>query len=88
MVAEEVYMPNKDSEPSPRQLVWGLALMAAGVGVFMALPARMAQIATLRRAEPYSLDMLFLWFCFGMLGVLLVAGGARKIWAWFHKTHR
>jgi hypothetical protein len=81
-------MPDTDPKSSPRQLVWGLALVAAGVGVFIALPTRMAQIAALRRAEPHSLDMLFLWFCFGMLGVLLVAGGGRKIWAWFHRTRR
>jgi hypothetical protein len=40
----------------------------------------MAQIQQLRQAEPYDFDMLFLWFCFGLLGVLLIGGGLRKIY--------
>jgi hypothetical protein len=61
------------------QLIWGVALTAAGVGVLVLLPQRMEQIRRLRQAEPYSFDMLFLWFCFGLLGVLLIGGGLRKI---------
>ena len=61
------------------QLVWGVALTAAGIGVFVILPQRMEQIRQLRQAGPYDIDMLFLWFCFGLLGVLLVGGGLRKI---------
>lgn len=76
-------MPEPDSSSPLWQLIWGLALMAAGVGVFLALPARMEQIAALRQAEPYSLDMLFIRFCIGLMGVLLIGGGARKVWAWW-----
>jgi hypothetical protein len=65
------------------QLIWGLALASAGVGVFLLLPRRMEQIRQLRQAEAYSLDMLFLWFCFGLLGVLLVGGGLRKVYGYF-----
>jgi len=61
------------------QLIWGAALTAAGVGVLVLLPQRMEQIRQLRQAEPFSFDMLFLWFCFGLLGVLLIGGGLRKI---------
>ncbi len=62
------------------QLIWGVALAAAGVGVFFMLPQRMAQIAEARQIAPSSLEMLFLWFCFGLLGILLVGGGLRKIY--------
>ncbi len=62
------------------QLIWGAALAAAGVGVFGMLPQRMAQIAEMRQAAPGSFEMLFLWFCFGLLGVLLIGGGMRKIY--------
>lgn len=61
------------------QLIWGAVLTAAGIGVFVLLPQRMEQIRQLRQAAPYSFDMLFLWFCFGLLGVLLIGGGLRKI---------
>ena len=65
------------------QLLWGAALTIAGVGVFVILPVRMKQIAQMRQAELYSLDMLFLWFCFGLLGLLLIGGGLRKIFGLF-----
>jgi hypothetical protein len=69
-----------DTNKNSFQLLWGAALTAAGIGVFAILPHRMAQIRQLRQAEPYDFDMLFLWFCFGMLGVLLIGGGLRKIY--------
>ena len=65
------------------QLIWGAALTAAGIGVLVILPHRMEQIRQLRQAEPYDMDMLFLWFCFGLLGVLLIGGGLRKIYTHF-----
>ena len=68
------------------QLIWGAALTAAGIGVFVLLPQRMEQIRQLRQAEPYSFDMLFLWFCFGLLGVLLIGGGLRKIIGHFKQS--
>ena len=68
------------------QLIWGAALTAAGIGVFVLLPRRMEQIRQLRQAEPYSFDMLFLWLCFGLLGALLIGGGLRKIVGHFKKT--
>ena len=68
------------------QLVWGAVLTAAGVGVLVFLPQRMEQIRQLRQADPFSFDMLFLWFCFGLLGVLLIGGGLRKIFGHFKQT--
>ncbi|MDJ0721829.1 MAG: hypothetical protein QNJ04_09370 [Desulfobacterales bacterium] len=44
------------------------------------LPERMAQIAAARQLSGSSLEMLFLWFCFGLLGALLIGGGVRKIY--------
>ncbi len=70
-----------DRQLNMRQLVWGAALTAAGVGVFFMLPRRMAQIAAARQLTESSLEMIFLWFCFGLLGVLLVGGGLRKIYS-------
>ena len=72
-----------DRKQNSIQLIWGVALALAGVGVFVLLPQRMEQIRQLRQAEPYAFDMLFLWFCFGLLGTLLVGGGLRKIYGFF-----
>ena len=68
------------------QLIWGAALTAAGIGVLVILPHRMEQIRQLRQAGPYDVDMLFLWFCFGLLGVLLIGGGLRKIYSQFRSA--
>ncbi len=70
-----------DRQPNILQLIWGASLAAAGIGVFFMLPRRMAQIAAARQLPESSLEMLFLWFCFGLLGVLLVGGGVRKIFS-------
>jgi hypothetical protein len=70
------------------QLVWGAVLTAAGIGVLVLLPQRMEQIRQLRQAESFSFDMLFLWFCFGLLGVLLIGGGLRKIIGHFKHPSR
>ncbi len=70
-----------DRQPNVLQLIWGVALAAAGAGVFFMLPQRMAQIAEARQLASSSLEMLFLWFCFGLLGALLIGGGVRKIYS-------
>ncbi len=69
-----------DRRKNKWQLVWGAALVAAGIGVFIMLPQRMDQIAQARQVDPASLEILFLWFCFALLGVLLIGGGVRKIY--------
>ena len=67
-------------QKNPLQLIWGAALTAAGIGVFVMLPQRMTQIAQARQVDPHSLDILFLWLCFALLGILLIGGGVRKIY--------
>ncbi|MBL0714243.1 MAG: hypothetical protein JJV98_11130 [Desulfosarcina sp.] len=69
-----------DRKQNVLQLIWGAALTAAGIGVFIMLPQRMAQIAQARQAGPYALEILFLWFCFCLLGILLIGGGLRKVY--------
>ena len=69
-----------DRQKNRWQLVWGAALVAAGIGVFIMLPQRMDQIARARQVAPDSLEILFMWFCFALLGILLIGGGVRKIY--------
>jgi hypothetical protein len=76
-----------DRQPNMLQMIWGGLLAAAGIGVFIMLPRRMAQIAEARQADPTSFEMLFLWFCFGLLGVLLIGGGLRKIYRCLKAPH-
>ena len=60
------------------QLVWGILLLLAGVGVFFRIPQVMPQIKTI---ESFSSIIGFIYFCFYMLGFLLILGGAQKIYA-------
>ncbi len=69
------------------QLIWGAALTAAGIGVFWILPQRMDQIAQARQIPSTSFEMLFLWFCFCLLGILLIGGGVRKIYFGLKPPH-
>jgi hypothetical protein len=60
------------------QLVWGILLVMAGVGVFFRIPQVMPKIKTI---ESFASVIGFIYFCFYLLGFLLILGGARKIYA-------
>jgi cobalamin biosynthesis protein CobD/CbiB len=60
------------------QLIWGILLLLAGVGVFFRIPQVMPQIKTI---ETFASIIGFIYFCFYLLGFLLVLGGAKKIYA-------
>jgi len=60
------------------QLIWGILLLLAGVGVFFRIPQVMPQIKTI---ETFASIIGFIYFCFYLLGFLLVMGGAKKITA-------
>ena len=59
------------------QLVWGALLLLAGIGVFFRIPQVMPQI---KEIPTFSSIIGFIYFCFYLLGVLLIVGGARKIY--------
>ena len=58
-------------------MVWGLLLLAAGIGVFFRIPQVMPTIETI---ETFSGLSLYIRFCFYLIGVLLIGGGAQKIY--------
>jgi cobalamin biosynthesis protein CobD/CbiB len=60
------------------QLIWGILLLLAGVGVFFRIPQVMPQIKTI---ETFASIIGFVYFCFYLLGFLLVVGGVKKIYA-------
>jgi hypothetical protein len=66
-------------------LIWGILLLMAGVGVFFRIPQVMPQIKTI---ESFDSIIGFIYFCFYLLGFLLILGGAKKIYANFKKLRK
>ena len=65
------------------QVVWGVALVLAGIGVFFRIPQVMPRI---KQIEQFSSIIGFIYFCFYLLGILLVIGGSKKIYDHYQKT--
>jgi hypothetical protein len=59
------------------QVVWGVLLVIAGVGVFFRIPQVMPEI---KKIEYFSSAIFFIQFCFYLMGILLIGGGAKKIY--------
>jgi cobalamin biosynthesis protein CobD/CbiB len=66
------------------QIVWGILLVLAGVGVFFRIPQVIPKIKTI---EHFASAIGFVYFCFYLLGFLLILGGARKIMANYKKLN-
>ena len=73
----------EDKQKSKLQLIWGILLLLAGVGVFFRIPQVMPQIKTIEHFAPY---IVFIYFCFFLIGVLLIVGGARKVYTYTQKA--
>ena len=67
------------------QIVWGILLVLAGVGVFFRIPQVMPKVKTI---EYFASAIGFVYFCFYLLGFLLILGGTRKIYANYKKLKR
>ena len=65
------------------QVVWGVALVLAGIGVFFRIPQVMPRI---KQIEQFSSIIGFIYFCFYLLGILLIVGGSKKIYDHYQKT--
>lgn len=59
------------------QLIWGIALLLAGIGVFYKIPHKIPEI--LAAFEQLASIKYFVYFSFYLLGCLLVGGGLMKI---------
>ena len=64
------------------QLVWGLLLVMAGVGLFFRIPQVMPQI---RQIEYFSGVIPFIYFCMYFMAVFLIAAGARILYLYGRK---
>ena len=66
------------------QLIWGVLLLVMGIGVFFRIPQVMPEI---EKIEQYASMTLYIRFCFYLIGILLIGGGAKKIRTYFkHKS--
>ena len=59
------------------QLIYGIALTLAGIGVIYRIPQVMPRIEQMHQ---FSSVMGFIHFSFYLLGVLLIGGGLKKIY--------
>jgi hypothetical protein len=67
--------------PDPKsnfQLIWGVLLALAGIGLLFRIPQIMPQI---RQIEQFVAVIPLIYFCFYFMAALLIAGGARKIYS-------
>ncbi len=64
------------------QMIWGILLFLAGVGVFIRIPQVMPQI---EKIELYLPVLLFIRLCFYLIGILLIGGGLKKIYLYSRK---
>ncbi len=61
------------------QLIWGVALILVGIGVFLRIPQVMPKLAEL---EQFVGAMGFIRFCLYLMGIILLGGGIKKIIAY------
>jgi hypothetical protein len=69
-------------EKSTFQLVWGIALVLAGIGVLYRIPQVMPRIM---EVEQFAAASGFIYFCVYLMAVILIGGGSRKIYR-FYRT--
>ncbi|MGA8178841.1 MAG: hypothetical protein WB792_02200 [Desulfobacterales bacterium] len=72
-----------NGKKKPRiQVIYGIALTLAGLGVFYRIPQVMPRIEQMHQ---FSSVMGFIHFSFYLLGVLLIGGGLKKIYENYKK---
>jgi len=64
------------------QVIYGIALTLAGIGVFYRIPQVMPRI---EQIQQFSSVMFFIRFSFYLLGVLLIGGGLKKVYENYQK---
>ena len=78
---------NTPKEPTGKsrpviQVIYGIVLTMAGIGVFYRIPQVMPKIEQMHQ---FSSVMGFIHFSFYLLGVLLIGGGLKKIYVNYKK---
>jgi hypothetical protein len=73
----------KKRPKSTIQLIWGVALVLAGLGVFYRIPQVMPKIQSF---EQFSAAIGFIRFCFYFMGLILIGGGIKKIVSYYKES--
>ena len=73
----------EDNLKSKIQFIWGILLLLAGFGVFFRIPQVMPEI---KEIEHFSRYIFFIYFCFYLIGILLIVGGGKKVYAYFKQS--
>jgi len=60
------------------QMIWGTALFMMGVGLFFRIPHVMEQVVTIEYFAPAA---VLIRICFYLMGLLLIGGGIKKLYA-------
>jgi hypothetical protein len=71
---------NDMTRTSNLQLAWAVILIIAGIGVFFRIPAVMPKIA---KIEHFAGVLTYIRFCFYLIGVMLIGGGAKKLYHFY-----
>jgi cobalamin biosynthesis protein CobD/CbiB len=74
----------EDKQKSKLQLIWGVLLLLAGIGVFYRIPQIMPEI---KKIEQFAAYIYFIYFCFYLLAILLVVGGGKKVYTYLKKSN-
>ena len=74
----------EENPKSKIQFIWGLLLLLAGIGVFFRIPQVMPAI---KKIEHFSSYIFFIYFCFYLIGILLIVGGGKKVFTYLKKSH-
>ena len=64
------------------QILWGVALVLAGIGIFYRIPEVMLKV---EKIEQFTASLFIVRFCFYILGILLIGSGIKKIYKSFQK---
>lgn len=74
----------EDKQKSKFQLIWGILLLLAGIGVFFRIPQVMPEI---KKIEQFASFIYFIYFCFYLLAILLIAGGGKKVYTYLKRSN-
>lgn len=67
----------KTTESTRFQIIWGIILICAGIGVFYRIPQVIPKIADLKT---FAAIIPFIKFCFYLIGIILFGGGVKKVY--------
>ena len=74
-----------EKQVNQAQVIWAIALILAGLGVFYRIPQVMPTIEQIPRFADAS---GFIRFCFYFIGIFLVGGGCQKLYRQYGKKSR